>query len=224
MPRPISWLPRVGELHRSVVNSVRSHYERCDLEQLFQLQPRAAQKLIEILPRTGVGSTLVVTKDHLGEFLDRVRKADDPGKLIEELRADPPPVTRQKMRATLRWDARIGMDGTLPRSVHLRRGRLEVGFRTVRDLAEGMWALAQLLRDRLDEFEDKYAVDRLDRPSEKAEPDPVVEEVQAMFAELERMEIARGAEAVHFPVPAHEMPADGPKLLKDWCERGDLNP
>ncbi|MDQ1450390.1 MAG: hypothetical protein QOK38_256 [Acidobacteriaceae bacterium] len=35
MPRPISWLPRLHEIRRSVVNSVRSHYDRNDLERLF---------------------------------------------------------------------------------------------------------------------------------------------------------------------------------------------
>ena len=41
MPRPISWLPQLHAIERSVQNSVRSHYQRRDLEQLFSLQPRA---------------------------------------------------------------------------------------------------------------------------------------------------------------------------------------
>jgi hypothetical protein len=31
VPRPISWLPRLAEIRRSVKNSTRSHYERCRL-------------------------------------------------------------------------------------------------------------------------------------------------------------------------------------------------
>jgi len=37
--RPICWLPRLHLIRRAVTNSVRSHYDRHDLEQLFELQP-----------------------------------------------------------------------------------------------------------------------------------------------------------------------------------------
>ncbi len=47
MARPVSWLPRLHEIRRAVANSVRSHYDRHDLQNLFELQPRAAQKLSE---------------------------------------------------------------------------------------------------------------------------------------------------------------------------------
>ena len=42
MPRRLSWLPRLHEIRRSVGNSVRSHYDRRDLQTLFEFQPRAA--------------------------------------------------------------------------------------------------------------------------------------------------------------------------------------
>ncbi len=48
--RPVSWLPRLHTITKTVQNSVRSHYDRGDLERLFELQPRAAQKMLEMLP------------------------------------------------------------------------------------------------------------------------------------------------------------------------------
>jgi hypothetical protein len=45
MPRPISWLTRLHEIRRAVASSVRSHYERKEIEALFQVQPRAAVTL-----------------------------------------------------------------------------------------------------------------------------------------------------------------------------------
>jgi len=39
MPRPLSWLPRLHVIRRTVANSVRSHYDRRELETLFELQP-----------------------------------------------------------------------------------------------------------------------------------------------------------------------------------------
>ena len=49
MPRRTSWLPRLPEIRRSVRESVRSHYERRDLERLFHIHPRAAQKLMQMV-------------------------------------------------------------------------------------------------------------------------------------------------------------------------------
>jgi hypothetical protein len=49
MPRPISWLPRLHEIRRSVINPVRSRYDRDDLERFFEVQPRSAQLLLELL-------------------------------------------------------------------------------------------------------------------------------------------------------------------------------
>jgi hypothetical protein len=69
MPRPISWLPRLHVIRRTVSNSVRSHYDRHELETLFQLQPRAAQKLIEMLPSVKVGTSRLVEREVLVNFL-----------------------------------------------------------------------------------------------------------------------------------------------------------
>jgi hypothetical protein len=73
MPRPGSWLPRLHTISRSVANSVRSHYDRRDLEHLFELQPRAAQKLLEMLPTVEIGTSRLVDREVLAGFLDRVR-------------------------------------------------------------------------------------------------------------------------------------------------------
>jgi len=43
MPRPVSWLPRLHVIRRTITTSVRSHYDRRELETLFELQPRPAK-------------------------------------------------------------------------------------------------------------------------------------------------------------------------------------
>jgi hypothetical protein len=50
MPRPISWLPRLHLFRRAVETTVRSHYNRKDLDRPFEIQPRSAQLLYELLP------------------------------------------------------------------------------------------------------------------------------------------------------------------------------
>jgi len=88
MPRPVSWLPRLHEIRRSVDNSVRSHYDRHDLERLFELQPRAAQKLLEFLPTVTLGTSRLLEREALAKFLDGVRAAEDTSKFIEQVRQE----------------------------------------------------------------------------------------------------------------------------------------
>ena len=68
MPRPISWLQRLPVIRKSVANSVRSHYDRHDLENLFELQPRAAQKLLEMLPTAQIGNSKLVDRGGAGDL------------------------------------------------------------------------------------------------------------------------------------------------------------
>jgi hypothetical protein len=152
LPRPISWLPRLHVIARSVANSVRSHYDRHDLESLFELQPRAAQKLLEMLPSVQIGSSRLVDREVLASFLDRVRDADDTTKLFQEIRAEKAQVSRRRPRSLVRRDLDpIGI-ASLPSSIKVSRGRLEVSFSTVEELATAMYALARVLEAEGDEF------------------------------------------------------------------------
>jgi hypothetical protein len=137
---------------RSVTNSVRSHYDRRDIESLFELQPRAAQKLLELLPTVRIGNSCLVDREVLAGFLDRVRNADNTGKLFDEIRAEKAQVSRRKPRSLVRRDLDpIGI-GSLPTSITLEPGRMEVRFETVEQLAEAMYALARVLENEGDQF------------------------------------------------------------------------
>ncbi len=104
MPRPISWLPRLHEISRSVANSVRSHYDRRDLEQLFELQPRAAQKLLELLPSVQIGTSRLLDREVLAGFLDRVRDTEDTTGLFEHLRSEKATISKRRPRSLVRRD------------------------------------------------------------------------------------------------------------------------
>ena len=185
MPRPVSWLPRLHEIRRSVANSVRSHYGRRDLEQLFELQPRAAQKLIEMLPTVKIGTSLLVEREALAVFLERVREADDVGALFEQVRAEKAGVSRKKVRALVPRDAEPATLTSLPESIALCRGRIEISFATVEQLAEAMFALARVLTTDVDTFAKAY------EPEQPPEIPEDAGEIDAMFAELEAMERER---------------------------------
>jgi len=46
-----------------------------DLQRLFELQPRAAQKFIEMLPAVTIGTSRLVEREALASFLERVQEA-----------------------------------------------------------------------------------------------------------------------------------------------------
>jgi hypothetical protein len=156
LPRPISWLPRLHLIARSVANSVRSHYDRRDLENLFELQPRAAQKLLEMLPAVQIGNSRLVEREVLASFLDRVRDTDDTTKLFEEIRAEKAVVSRRRPRSLVRRDLDPIGFASLPDSIVLSPGRLEVNFSNVEQLAEAMYAIARVLEAEGDEFAARY--------------------------------------------------------------------
>lgn len=187
MPRPLSWLPRLHEIRRSVAGSVRSHYDRHDLQTLFELQPRSAQKLLELLPTVAVGTSRLVERDALVRFLDGVQEAEDVPAYIERVRQEGAEVTRRKIRSLVRSDIAPATLSSLPDCMALSRGRLEVSFRTVEQLAEAMLVLARILEAEGEEFAREF------EPEQPSAPPESTEEVREMFAELERMEAWRAA-------------------------------
>ena len=129
MARPVSWLPRLPALVRAVGDSVRSHYASSDLERLFELQPRAAQMLINLLPTVRVGKSLLVEREALAGFLGRLADAADPAQELTRMRAvGKPPVVRRKLRELVRRDLVAG-ESALPVGVSLVPGELTVRFR-----------------------------------------------------------------------------------------------
>lgn len=160
MPRPISWLPRLHEISRSVNASVRSHYDRRDLEGLFELQPRASQELLKLMPTLQVGTSRLVERQVLARFLDRVRDAEDLPALFEKIRKEKAGTSRRRPRSLVQRDVDPVSLTSLPDSLRVSRGRLEIEFRTVEQLAEHMLLLARILESEGDEFAAAYEVEQ----------------------------------------------------------------
>lgn len=182
MARPASWLPRLHEIRRTVSSSIRSHYTRRELETLFQLQPRAALKLIELLPTVSIGTSLLVQKDTLLSFLQGANDTEDVTAYFERVRLAKATVSHKKIRSLIRQDREPLPISSLPDAVHLSRGRLEVTFATVEQFAEAMYALARVLDSDLESFASAYEV----RASEDDSQQP--DEIAQMFEELEGLE------------------------------------
>jgi hypothetical protein len=175
MPRPISWLPRLHHITRSVGNSTRSHYDRRDLETLFELQPRAAQKLLELLPAIQIGTSKLIERETLATFLERIRVADDVTALIDQIRSESARVSRKKVRSLVRADIPAATLSALPSSIELTPGHMSVTFRTVEQLAEAMLTLARILESEGDAFAQIY------EPKSPTPANTDAADIQALF-------------------------------------------
>ena len=74
---------------------------------------------------------------------------------------------------------------SLPEGMTLGRGRLEVHFRTVQQLAENLMTLARILDEDPEGFIEAF------QPEKTPTEDTAVDDVRIMFQELETMEAGR---------------------------------
>jgi hypothetical protein len=187
MARPITWLPRLHEIRRSVANSVRSHYTRGELEALFQIQQGAASRLLEIVPTLKVNTGYLAEREGLLAFLDKVSESDDVTTLMRRLRAEKKAPSRRSVRSMVRRDTPPVSIAGIPDALRIERGHLEIDFETIEELVKTLYLVARILDDDLEGFAREY------EPVRKDEIDEGGEDVKRMFAELETMEAKRAS-------------------------------
>jgi hypothetical protein len=187
MARSVSWLPRLHEIRRSVDNSVRSHYERRDLELLFKVQPRTAGKLLEMLCGMRIGSSNLVERATLQKFLKSVSEEENVTAVCLRQRSEKENISRRKARSLVRRDLDpVGLTA-LPQWIVLSRGCLEIRFNTTEQLGEAMLMLARILESDGDEFALKF-----EPPITPRNTPEEVADVKTLFNELDEMEVSRG--------------------------------
>ena len=196
MPRPVSWLPRLHEIRRAVASSVRSHYERKEIESLFQVQPRAAQLLLEMLPTSVIGRSRLVERQTLADFLDRIHNADDPSAELDLIRGQGGKASRKKIRTLVRLDSEPLQLDSLPGNIEFIPGQMIVSFRTIEDLAQAMYNLARVIETDGDELARRYEVQEV---ADDGSPDR--SEFEAMMQELSNLEATRRSDATPPPRP-----------------------
>jgi hypothetical protein len=189
MPRPISWLPRLEAIRRSVSHSKRSYYERKDIELLFKLQTAAAGKLMAVLPTVPVGTALVVERDVLDLFLKQMARAGDVHALLKQMREERGARSRRKLRRFTRRDLEPTGLRTMPDWIKLTRGHAEFDFASADLLAEGMLIV---LVNMVEEFEAFVAAYEPVSPA-KVEDRKAADEMGELWRELEERMAARAS-------------------------------
>lgn len=149
MPRPISWQSQLSEIHRRVQDSPRSLYGREDIQRLFGVQERVAQRLLELMPRHRQANSVVVEREHLIQFLADAIHASKSNLLREHLdglKKDPPKPSRRKLRLSLPRALEDGNLASIDRwNIELRRGKITLHFTTLEDLAGKLVQLSKVI-------------------------------------------------------------------------------
>ena len=94
----------------------------------------------------------------LADFLARVKDTEDTSSLFDTLREEKTSVSKRRLRSLVRRDLDPVSINSLPDAMSLSRGKLEVRFDTVEQLAECMLMLAKVPESDGEEFDTRYAV------------------------------------------------------------------
>ena len=189
MPRLPSWLTRLHLIRRSVQGTHRSHYDRRDLELLLGIGARAAGELMQnVLPTVRWRQGLLVERDALSGVLDRIRDADNVVALFTKLRADKEAASRKRPRTLIREEHLGAGFASLPSTVALAPGRLEVSFDSVHELVEALAILVSNLDNDTGwfEFVRRYEPEQPVSPA-AAEARAIVEETERLRLEWKRL-------------------------------------
>ncbi len=179
MPRTLSWLDRIVPISRTVQESARSHYDRKELQRLFELQPRAAQQLMAALPSVPVGRARLVEREALSDFLRKLNDSENPAETFARMRAEGGNLVRRKLREFSLQDYPASVDSP-PRMMAIERGEVRIKFQRLEELAEAMLYLATVFNHDLEGFATLY--------------EPLIERYGADYEEAELLR----ADAEHF--------------------------
>ena len=155
MARSLSWLDRIVPIWRTVEGSARSHYDRKELQRLFELQPRAAQQLMAALPNIFVGRARLVERQALSDFLRRLNDSEDPQETFACLRAEGAKAVRRQLRDFSLQDYPASVDSP-PRMMTIEPGEVRIRFQRLEELAEAMLYLATVFTHDLEGFAERY--------------------------------------------------------------------
>lgn len=160
MPRKTEWVHRIPKALEVLRQSPAPLVDRRDLEELLEVSGRHAIRILHRLGAVEAGKNLFIAREDLIARLESILAGDDVrferrrlqkldrtlAELDRNLRARQVPVTA-------RPDAQDMLFPSLPATVRLRPGRLEIDFETPEELLARLYELSQALVNDYGRFE-----------------------------------------------------------------------
>lgn len=191
MARSISWLSILDGLHHWACHSKKAQVTSVDIQRKFQIQPRSAQQLMEMMPREEFGGTTFIRMEDLRDWLKRVVDARAKGgdkavrELLTRIRTKEKPVIVnrriveiEKDEAAALRNAHAVMEAVeKPAGMKLRRGRIEFAWGTMEQLVQALYWLASEMQDEA-YFESRYCPGNPTQPLPSAPSSPAAPPAQ----------------------------------------------
>lgn len=160
MPRKTEWIHRIPAALAILEDSPAPLIDRGDLERLLDVSPRQALRILNALGAAMAGRNLFISREELIHRLGRLHAGEEAqyerrrlqrldrtlARLARDLRARQVPVAATP-------EARNSRFPSLPPSVRLRPGRLEVDFEGPEELLTRLFELSQAVANDYGIFE-----------------------------------------------------------------------
>ena len=160
MPRKAEWIHRIPAALEALEHSPAPLIDRADLEQLLEVSPRQALRILSQLGAAMAGRNLFIGREELIHRLRRVHCGEDAryerrrlqrlDRTLAQLARD---LTASRVPVSAGPGARDSRFPSLPPSVRLRPGRLEVDFGTAEELLTRLFELSQAVANDYASFE-----------------------------------------------------------------------
>ena len=184
MPRSISWESRLNQMHAQVERSSTNPYGRAAVAKLFGVEAATAKKLIALMPRDAIGSSLVVQREDLLAFLNQCMDAEDLRAHLDVIRKAPPKTNRRKLRLQLPRPVEEKLSTLRELGIWIERGKLTVYFTTLDDFGTKFLQVAESMQSP--EFERRYC-DPLPAHQAPAREAAIAQDVEWIKAERQFM-------------------------------------
>lgn len=155
MARPVKWVQDLYPIRERVSKSRIETWSRQDIEHLFGVGRATAQTLMKAIGEVqAVAGAHFIERQSLLLFLDEMIAAPAVEHALRTrlLTAEPPPRPKS-LRVSLPPDLRNAMLPDLPPNITLEPGRLEVRAASAVEMLETLVALAMIMQNDLDRFQ-----------------------------------------------------------------------
>ena len=158
VPRKTEWIHRIPRALELLRQSPAPLIDRRDLEQLLQVSGRHALRLFHRLGAAEAGRNLFLAREELIRRLESIRDGEDARwerRRLERLGSELSETARslRARRVPVETAAGQPLFASLPLSVRLAPGRLEIDFQTPEELLTRLYELSQALANDYEGFE-----------------------------------------------------------------------
>lgn len=151
VPRKAEWFQKLGSVFEQLRQAPLELVDRSTVEQLFQVKPRQAIRILRRLGARPVGGALLLSRDGMLSALEKLAKGEEVQ--FEQRRRRQLGLWLEQARHEARSrQVRIPEVTAIPEGIHFEPGKLEIRFNDPVELLQKMMHLAQIAAEDWNSF------------------------------------------------------------------------